>query len=67
MEVIRQRIDSPQDLKVRQRRAQDLLRGELEGKDLENLSNERGPLPPAEVVWLLSQVAVALDRVHLRS
>ncbi len=41
MEVIRTRLDSPEDLKVRQRRSQELLRGELEGKDLEEFVEER--------------------------
>lgn len=37
MDVIRQRLDdgSPQDLRIRQLRARQLLRGELEGEDLE--------------------------------
>jgi serine/threonine-protein kinase len=36
----------------------------LEGKDLEGVVEERGALPPSEVVWLLTQVASALDRAH---
>ena len=48
--MIRQRIDSPQDLKVRQRRAQDLLRGELEGKDLESYVEERVLLTTLEKI-----------------
>ncbi len=36
----------------------------LEGQDLEKIVTERGPLPAAEVVDWLSQVARALDKAH---
>ena len=38
----------------------DLLRGE----ELGDLSKRRGPLPPAEVVLYLQQIALALDKTH---
>ena len=41
MEVIRQRVDAPGDLRVRQLRARQMLRGELEGEDLERYVQER--------------------------
>ena len=41
MEVIRQRVDDPGDLRVRQLRARQMLRGELEGEDLERYVQER--------------------------
>ena len=41
MEVTRTKVDNPGDLRVRQLRAQQLLRGELEGKDLEEYVQER--------------------------
>jgi NADH-quinone oxidoreductase subunit B len=40
VEVIRQKVD-PETLRARQLRARDLLRGELEGKDLERYVEER--------------------------
>jgi eukaryotic-like serine/threonine-protein kinase len=36
----------------------------LDGEDLETVLERRGPLPPAEVVGWLRQVALGLDRVH---
>lgn len=36
----------------------------LRGEDMEHLAKRRGPLPPAEVVVLLSQAARALDKAH---
>ena len=36
----------------------------LEGETLEALIRERGPLPRAQVVWVLRQVARALDAAH---
>ena len=36
----------------------------LRGEDLEHLGGRRGPIPPAEVVVLLSQAARALDKAH---
>ncbi|WP_437321334.1 protein kinase domain-containing protein [Sorangium sp. So ce385] len=36
----------------------------LQGEELASLSARRGPLPPAEVVLYLSQVARALDKMH---
>jgi serine/threonine-protein kinase len=36
----------------------------LRGEDLGALLERRGPLPPAEVVILLRQVALALDKTH---
>jgi NADH-quinone oxidoreductase subunit B len=41
LEVIRQRVDDPGDLRVRQLRARQMLRGELEGEDLERYVQER--------------------------
>src|SRR5262245_27705500 len=36
----------------------------LEGRDLADLAEHRGPLPPEEVVLYLSQAALALDKTH---
>jgi serine/threonine-protein kinase len=36
----------------------------LQGEELGGLATRRGPLPPAEVVLYLSQVALALDKTH---
>ncbi|MFT3764211.1 MAG: diguanylate cyclase [Minicystis sp.] len=36
----------------------------LHGEELGSLAARRGPLPPAEVVLYLSQVALALDKTH---
>lgn len=36
----------------------------LDGTDLERMLEHRGALPPAEVVWLLRQAAIALDKAH---
>ncbi|MDC0681953.1 diguanylate cyclase [Sorangium sp. wiwo2] len=36
----------------------------LQGEELASLSARRGPLPPAEVVLYLGQVARALDKMH---
>jgi serine/threonine-protein kinase len=36
----------------------------LNGADVEKLLSERGPLPADEVVWILSQIAGALDKAH---
>jgi serine/threonine-protein kinase len=36
----------------------------LEGRELGKLVEERGPLPPADVVTYLSQAALALDKTH---
>ncbi|WP_437516910.1 protein kinase domain-containing protein [Sorangium sp. So ce1099] len=36
----------------------------LQGEELATLSARRGPLPPAEVVLYLAQVARALDKMH---
>jgi NADH-quinone oxidoreductase subunit B len=41
LEVTRTKVGNPGDLRVRQLRAQQLLRGELEGKDLEEYVEER--------------------------
>jgi NADH-quinone oxidoreductase subunit B len=41
MEVVRQKISSPDELRIRQRRAQDLLRGDLEPRELEKYVSER--------------------------
>src|SRR3954447_3128123 len=41
VEVIRQRVDNPGDLRVRQLRARQMLRGELEGEDLQRYVEER--------------------------
>ena len=41
MEVVRQKISSPDELRIRQRRAQDLLRGDLEPHALEKYVSER--------------------------
>jgi NADH-quinone oxidoreductase subunit B len=48
MEVIRQRVDDPGDLRVRQLRARQMLRGELEGEDLERYVQERVGLTTLE-------------------
>ena len=48
MEVIRQRVDHPDDLRVRQLRARQMLRGELEGADLEQYVQERMGLTTLE-------------------
>ncbi len=36
----------------------------LEGRDLESLVREHGPLPPARVVYFLRQVCIALAEAH---
>ncbi len=36
----------------------------LEGENLEHMLQKRGPLTPAQVVWVLRQVARALDIAH---
>jgi len=36
----------------------------LQGQELGNLLEERGPLPPADVVLYLHQTALALDKTH---
>jgi serine/threonine protein kinase len=36
----------------------------LDGVDLDKLVAQRGALPPQEVVWMLRQVASALDKAH---
>jgi serine/threonine-protein kinase len=36
----------------------------LEGEDLDAVLQRRGPLPPPEVIMLLQQVALGIDRVH---
>jgi NADH-quinone oxidoreductase subunit B len=41
MEVIRHRVDNVEDLRVRQLRARQMLRGELEGEDLQRYVEER--------------------------
>ena len=41
MEVIRQKVRDPGDLRIRQLRAQQMLRGELEGDDLQRYAEER--------------------------
>jgi NADH-quinone oxidoreductase subunit B len=41
MEVVRQKVSSPDELRIRQRRAQDLLRGDLEPRALEKYVSER--------------------------
>jgi len=41
MEVVRHKVSSPSDLQIRQRRAQDLLRGDLEPRALEKYVSER--------------------------
>ena len=48
MEVIRQRVDDASDLRVRQLRARQMLRGELEGEDLERYVQERVGLTTLE-------------------
>src|SRR3954463_6911113 len=50
MDVIRQRLDDgdPQDLRIRQLRARQMLRGELEGEDLEQYVESRGGLTTLE-------------------
>jgi NADH-quinone oxidoreductase subunit B len=48
LEVIRQRLDDPGDLRVRQLRARQMLRGELEGEDLERYVQERVGLTTLE-------------------
>lgn len=44
MEVVRHKVETPQDFRARQLRARQMLRGELEGRDLEEYVKER--------VWL---------------
>jgi NADH-quinone oxidoreductase subunit B len=41
LEVVRHRVDRPEDFRARQLRAQQMLRGDLEGKDLEEYVRER--------------------------
>ena len=41
MEVVREKLSSADDLRVRQLRARDLLRGELEGQDLDEYVEQR--------------------------
>ncbi|HEY5143726.1 MAG TPA: NADH-quinone oxidoreductase subunit B family protein [Solirubrobacteraceae bacterium] len=41
MEVVRQKIETPEDFRARQLRARDMLRGDLEGQDLEQYVQER--------------------------
>ena len=41
MEVTRQRIERPDEFKARQLRAREMLRGELEGRDLDDFVEER--------------------------
>jgi NADH-quinone oxidoreductase subunit B len=41
VEVTRQRLGSAEELKIRQRRARDLLRGDLEGEELDKYVEER--------------------------
>jgi len=36
----------------------------LEGSDLEKLHEQRGKFSPEELMWMLRQVAVALDKAH---
>ena len=51
MDVIRQRLDengSPEDLRIRQLRARQMLRGELEGEDLNRYVEERVGLTTLE-------------------
>ena len=48
MEVTRQRIDGGGDLRIRQLRARQMLRGELEGADLEQYLEERVGLTTLE-------------------
>jgi len=38
----------------------------LSGSELEDLIEQRGPLPPSEVVSIIGQVASALDHAHAR-
>ncbi len=41
MEIARQRLDGPDDFRIRQLRARDMLRGDLEGTDLDRYVEER--------------------------